>query len=84
MAIEQIWTMKSTDILFEGEKLGYKWNALCEEVSNEGLHGMDGSGSICLGGHEVEDLRSEPLKAIFRHIFATHPDMDEVTIIDDQ
>ena len=84
MAIEQRWTMDSTDILFEGKKLGYDWNALCDEVSNEGLHGMDGNGSVVLGGHEIEDLRSEPLKAIFRHIFATHPGMYEVTIIDNQ
>lgn len=84
MAIEQIWTMKSTDILFTGQKLGYDWNALCNEVSNAGLHGEDGSGYTMMARDEIEELGSEPLKAIFRHIFAEHPSMDEVTIIDEQ
>lgn len=83
MAIEQIWTMKSTDILFTGRKLGYDWNALCDEVRNEGLHGQDGSGSTSVHRDEIEELDSEPLKVIFRHIFAEHPSMDEVTIIDE-
>lgn len=84
MAIEQRWTMESTDILHEGVKLGYSWNALCDEVSNAGLHGMDGDGSVNMARDEIEDLDSEPLKAIFRHIFATYPDMYEVVIIDNQ
>ena len=32
---------------------------------------------------EIEEIDSEPLKVIFRHIFAEHPSMDEVTIIDE-
>lgn len=84
MAIEQIWTMKSTDILFTGQKLGYDWNFLCREVSREGLHGQDGSGYTTMAREEIEDLASEALKAIFCHIFAEHPSMDEVTIIDNK
>lgn len=83
MAIAQRWTMKSTDILLVGLKLGYKWNDINAEVSKEGLHGQDGSGQVTMEKCYLEELSSEPLKVIFRHIFATHPGMEEVAIIDD-
>ena len=84
MAIEQRWTMDSTDILHVGRELGYEWNDMCREVSNEGLHGQDGDGSVTMEKGDIEDINSEPLKIIFRHIFATYPEMREVIIIDNQ
>lgn len=82
MAIEQRWTMDSADILRIGVTLGFKWNDTCAEVQKEGLHGQDGSGSTRLEKVDIEELDSEPLKVIFRHIFAKHPGMEEVAIID--
>ena len=83
MAIAQRWTMDSSDILHVGVTLGYKWIDINAEVSKEGLHGQDGSGKVTMEKCELEELDSEPLKVIFRHIFATYKDMEEVVIIDD-
>lgn len=82
MAIAQRWTMDSSDILHVGVTLGYKWNDLNAEVLNEGLHGEDGDGSVTMRTEDIEDIKSETLKVIFRHIFATNAGMEEVVIID--
>lgn len=81
MAIEQRWSMENADINRVGEKLGYDWNAVCDEVRRADLYGQDGDGSIDVSRDEIDDFDSPVLKAIFAHIFASHPEMTEITII---
>ena len=83
MAIEKVWVMQGSDIMVEGKKLGYDWNFLCNEVKREGLHGQDGSGSITMFRDDLDEIESEYLKVIFRHIFTLDPDMQDIRIIDD-
>ena len=81
MQIKQRWTMYSSDILVVGMKLGYDCNAINKEVSNEGFYIQGGTGAIFLDKASIEKLGSEQLKVVFRHIFATYPDLEEVRII---
>lgn len=81
MAIEQLWVMDNSDINVVGVQLGYDWNAVCNEVQREGLYGEDGDGSTSVARDDVDDFTSPMIKAIFEHIFATHPTMDEIKIV---
>ena len=38
MAIQKRWTMLNSDICEVGEKLGFEWNAVVEEIQNQGFY----------------------------------------------
>ena len=73
--------MYSSDILVIGMTLGYDCNDMNKEVSNEGFYSQGETGAIFLDKARIEKLGSEQLKVVFRHIFATYPDLEEVRII---
>lgn len=82
MAIERKWTMDNSDINEVGESLGFEWNAVCDEVANEELHGSDGSGYCTVTRRGYKGMNSQVLVAIFDKIFNEHPDMQDIIVLD--
>lgn len=72
--------MLNSDINEEGEKLGYEWNQVCNEVQKEWLHGQDGDGYVRVT--RKRKFESTVLTHIFDTLFASNPFMHEILILD--
>lgn len=72
-------TMQGSDICMVGQELGHTWNVVCQAIREEQFYG-DGE-SVHVEREDVAEWNDGLVKTIFAHIFATHQDVDEITVM---
>lgn len=77
--LQKNWTMASSDICVVGQELGLAWNAVCQAIREEQFYGHEDK--VFVEREEVAEWNDGLVKTIFEHIFATHPDVDEITVM---
>lgn len=76
------YVMNNSDLNVVGEQMGYDWNEICDEISNNGLQGSDGDGAVTVYKNRQYN-KGEILNSIINKLFEMNPDVQEIYIIDD-
>ena len=80
-ALQQKFVLETGGINVVGEELGFDWNAVCDAIADEELYGMDGDSSITVRRRDLQTWTDGMLKTIFEHIFASHPHVDAIVVM---
>ena len=76
----QRWTMQSSDMCVVGGELGIEWNTVCKAIRDEDFYGQE-DGGVLVERDDIADWEDGIIKTIFEHIFATHPHVDEISVM---
>lgn len=79
--LKQWAVMVSGDVNVVGEELGFDWNAVCDAVSDAELYGQDGDGYTTVYRRDPTKWKAGMIKTIFEHVFATHPGVDVIRVM---
>lgn len=75
------YVIENSDLNEIGELLGYDWNDICNALSNNGIHGEDGTGFTTMR-RAKNYSKNKMVNDIFEAIFESNKDIDEVYILD--
>lgn len=81
------YTMNNSDINVVGDKLGYDWNEICDEIDKYGCSGQDGDGFIEIfkmtDKNRFHERYGEILGTILFTIFEMNPLVDSIYVMND-
>ena len=75
------FVLETGEVNVVGEELGFDWNVVCDAIAEEEFYGQDGDGSITVQRREIKGWQDGMLKTIFEHLFATHPHVDAIIVM---
>lgn len=75
------YVLETGQVNVVGEELGFDWNAVCDAIAKEEFYGQDGDGSTIVYRRDPKGWKNGILKTIFEHLFATHPHVDAIIVM---
>jgi ankyrin repeat protein len=79
--LKKIWYMDNSDLNVVGEHLGYKWNQVCNAVSEAEFYAEDGDGTFSVDREDDNDYSdNEIINKIMTAIFENYPKVNEIRI----